>query len=144
MGVSIVMGVPQQLDGLQGKNPMKMDDDQGYPHFTKPPYIYIWIDEDTENQVPLNLLLDLIYLIPSYKCPFGCNYSMQQLLLRQTHSLVGYFNPSVCGSSSSHFDSSQSKYPHDRDHQILVGMKHRSYIPMKYPHEMLPICINAS
>ena len=39
MGVSIVMGVPQQLDGLfHGKSENKVDDNWGYPYFRKPPY----------------------------------------------------------------------------------------------------------
>ena len=38
-GGSIVMGVPQRLDGFfQRKSQSKMDDDWGYPNFRKPPY----------------------------------------------------------------------------------------------------------
>ena len=40
MEVSIVMGVPPELDGLfQGKSQSKMEDDWGYPYFTQPPYL---------------------------------------------------------------------------------------------------------
>ena len=39
MGVSIVMGVPQELDGLfHGKSHLEMDDYWGYPCFGKPAY----------------------------------------------------------------------------------------------------------
>ena len=36
MGVSIVMGVPQN-SWVRKENPMKADDDWGYPYFRKPP-----------------------------------------------------------------------------------------------------------
>ena len=39
-GLSIVMGVPQCLDGLfHGKFHLQMDDDWGYPYFRKPPSV---------------------------------------------------------------------------------------------------------
>ena len=36
MGVSIVMGVPQ--NGWLMDNPIRMDDNRGYPYLRKPPY----------------------------------------------------------------------------------------------------------
>ena len=39
MGGSIVMGIPQNGWFIMD-NPAKMDDDWGYPHFRKPPYVY--------------------------------------------------------------------------------------------------------
>jgi hypothetical protein len=38
-GVSIVMGVPQELDG-NGKSPENMDENRGDPHFRKPSYYH--------------------------------------------------------------------------------------------------------
>ena len=37
-GFSIVIGVPQQLDGLR-ENPIEMDENSGYPYFRKTPFV---------------------------------------------------------------------------------------------------------
>ena len=42
MGVSIVLGVPQVMDGLfHGTSDLEMDDQSGYLHFWKPPHMDI-------------------------------------------------------------------------------------------------------
>ena len=40
MGVSIVMGVPPNGWFIRD-NPIKMDDDWGYPYFRKPPVLFL-------------------------------------------------------------------------------------------------------
>ena len=41
MEVSMAMGVPP-IGWFIRENPIKMDDDWGYPYFRKPPYMYLY------------------------------------------------------------------------------------------------------
>ena len=62
-GGSIVMGVPQRLDGFfQRKSQSKMDDDWGYPNFRKPPYRY---GMHNYNVGPQNVMRTLVNITPS-------------------------------------------------------------------------------
>ena len=43
------MGIPQKWVVFKGKSHLEMDDDWGYPHFRKPPYIKKMVTHQTKG-----------------------------------------------------------------------------------------------